>query len=232
MKKRGKRYADAVKAFDRQALHEWEEALRIVRENARAKFDETIEAHVRLGVDPKHADQQVRSTLVLPHGTGKEKKILVFARGEKEREALDAGADHVGADDMAAKIQGGWMDFDVVIATPDLMGVVGKLGKILGPRGLMPNPKTGTVTMDVGRAVQEVKAGKIEFRVDKTSIVHVPLGKASFDMEKLTENFESFMAALIKAKPPAAKGQYLRSITVKSTMGPGVRIHPQKVAPR
>jgi large subunit ribosomal protein L1 len=229
MAKQGKRYTDALKTYDKTEMYDAPEALKIVKDNAKAKFDETIEAHVRLGVDPKHADQQVRGTLVLPHGTGKSKKILVFAKGDKEKAALEAGADYVGSDDYATKIQGGWMDFDVVIATPDMMGVVGKLGRVLGPRGLMPNPKIGTVTMDVEKAIAEVKAGKIEFRVDKTSIVHVPLGKASFDQQKLDENFEGFMSALIKAKPPAAKGTYLKSVTVKSTMGPGVKINPAKL---
>lgn len=230
MAKHGKRYTDALKTFDSTELFDAPDALKIVKENAKAKFDETIEAHVRLGVDPKHADQQVRGTLVLPHGTGKTKKILVFAKGDKEKAALEAGADYVGSDDYATKIQGGWMDFDVVIATPDMMGVVGKLGRVLGPRGLMPNPKIGTVTMDVEKAIAEVKAGKIEFRVDKTSIVHVPLGKASFDQQKLDENFEGFITALNKAKPPAAKGTFLKSITVKSTMGPGVKINAAKLA--
>ncbi len=229
MAKKGKRYTDALKTYDKTEMYDAPEALKIVKDNAKAKFDETIEAHVRLGVDPKHADQQVRGTLVLPHGTGKSKKILVFAKGDKEKAALEAGADYVGSDEYATKIQGGWMDFDVVIATPDIMGVVGKLGRVLGPRGLMPNPKIGTVTMDVEKAIAEVKAGKIEFRVDKTSIVHVPLGKASFDQQKLDENFEGFMSALIKAKPHAAKGTYLKSVTVKSTMGPGVKINPAKL---
>ena len=227
---RGKRYDDASKNIDNVKLYEINEALTLVKDNAKAKFDETIEAHVRLGVDPRHADQQVRGTLILPHGTGKTKRILVFAKGEKEKEAQQAGADFVGGDELAAKIQGGWMDFDVVIATPDMMAVVGKLGKVLGPRGLMPNPKTGTVTMDVLRAVEEVKAGKIEFRVDKTSIVHVPLGKASFELEKIEDNFNALMKALMKARPVAAKGQYVKSVTVKSTMGPGVKISPAKAA--
>ena len=227
---RGKRYVDASKNIDNTKLYEINEALTLVKDNAKAKFDETIEAHVRLGVDPRHADQQVRGTLILPHGTGKTKRILVFAKGEKEKEAQQAGADFVGGDELAAKIQGGWMDFDVVIATPDMMAVVGKLGKVLGPRGLMPNPKTGTVTMDVLRAVEEVKAGKIEFRVDKTSIVHVPLGKASFELEKIEDNFNALMKALMKARPVAAKGQYVKSVTVKSTMGPGVKISPAKAA--
>ncbi len=227
---RGKRYDDASKNIDKTKLYEINEALDLVKGNAKAKFDETIEAHVRLGVDPRHADQQVRGTLILPYGTGKTKTILVFAKGEKEKEAQQAGADFVGGDDLAAKIQGGWMDFDVVIATPDMMAVVGKLGKVLGPRGLMPNPKTGTVTMDVQKAVEEVKAGKIEFRVDKTSIVHVPLGKASFELEKIEGNFNALMKALMKARPVAAKGQYVRSVTVKSTMGPGVKISPAKAA--
>ncbi len=230
MAKKGKRYTDALKQYNKSELYDVAEAFKIVKDIANAKFDETIEAHVKLGVDPKHADQQVRNTLVLPHGTGKTKKIMVFAKGEKEKAALDAGADYVGSDEFAAKIQGGWMDFDVVIATPDMMGVVGKLGKVLGPRGLMPNPKVGTVTMDVERAIEEIKAGKIEFRVDKTSIVHVPIGKASFEQEKLEDNFNAFLAALQKAKPAAAKGTYLKSITVKSSMSPGVRINPVKLA--
>jgi large subunit ribosomal protein L1 len=202
----------------------------LVKKTSTAKFDETIEVHVRLGVDPRHADQQVRGTVVLPHGTGKTRRVLVFAKGEKAKEAEAAGADFVGAEELAAKIEGGWLDFDVAIATPDMMGVVGKLGRILGPRGLMPNPKVGTVTFELEQAIKEVKAGKIEFRVDKTSIVHVPVGKASFDAAKLLENFQTFMEALLKAKPPAAKGQYLRSITIASTMGPGIKVNPVKAA--
>lgn len=229
MAKRGKRYQDAVKTYDKAAIYDAPEALKIVKENAKAKFDETIEAHVRLGVDPKHADQQVRGTLLLPHGTGKTKTILVFAREDREAEAKEAGADYVGGDELATKIQGGWLDFDVVIATPDMMGVVGKLGRVLGPRGLMPNPKIGTVTPDISKAIEEIKAGKIEFRVDKASIVHVPIGKASFDDEKLLDNFNSFVEALNKARPAAAKGTYMRSFTVKSTMGPGVRVNAGKL---
>ena len=226
MAKQGKKYLDAVKEYDKQALHDPREALEIVKNIAKAKFDETVEVAVRLSVDPRHADQQVRGAVVLPHGTGKTRTVLVFAKGEKAKEAEAAGADFVGDEDMIAKIQGGWFGFDVVIATPDMMGTVGKLGRILGPKGLMPNPKTGTVTFDVDRAVKDVKAGKIEYRVDKTSIVHAPIGKVSFDLEKLLENFETLMDALQKAKPAAAKGQYMRSVTVSSTMGPGVKINP------
>ncbi|NMA00970.1 MAG: 50S ribosomal protein L1 [Clostridia bacterium] len=226
MAKQGKKYLDAVKEYDKQALYEPKEALEIVKNIAKAKFDETVEVAVKLSVDPRHADQQVRGAVVLPHGTGKTRTVLVFAKGEKAKEAEAAGADFVGDEDMIAKIQGGWFGFDVVIATPDMMGTVGKLGRILGPKGLMPNPKTGTVTFDVDRAVKDVKAGKIEYRVDKTSIVHAPIGKVSFDLEKLLENFETLMDALQKAKPAAAKGQYMRSVTVSSTMGPGVKINP------
>jgi large subunit ribosomal protein L1 len=226
MAKQGKKYLDAVKEYDKQALYEPKEALEIDKNIAKAKFDETVEVAVKLSVDPRHADQQVRGAVVLPHGTGKTRTVLVFAKGEKAKEAEAAGADFVGDEDMIAKIQGGWFGFDVVIATPDMMGTVGKLGRILGPKGLMPNPKTGTVTFDVDRAVKDVKAGKIEYRVDKTSIVHAPIGKVSFDLEKLLENFETLMDALQKAKPAAAKGQYMRSVTVSSTMGPGVKINP------
>lgn len=228
MPKRGKRYQDAVKTYDKTKLYDGLEALKIVKDNAKAKFDETIEAHVRLGVDPKHADQQVRGTLLLPHGTGKSKSILVFAKEDREEEAKAAGADFVGGEELATKIQGGWLDFDVVIATPDMMGVVGKLGRVLGPRGLMPNPKIGTVTPDITKAIEEIKAGKIEFRVDKTSIVHVPLGKASFAEDKLEDNLKSFIDALNKAKPAAAKGTYMKSFTLKSTMGPGVKVNAAK----
>ncbi|NLC38384.1 MAG: 50S ribosomal protein L1, partial [Clostridia bacterium] len=198
---------------------------------APAKFDETVEVSARLGVDPRHADQQVRGTVVLPHGTGKTRTVLVFAKGEKLQEAEEAGADFVGGEELVEKIQGGWLGFDVAIATPDMMGVVGKLGRILGPRGLMPNPKTGTVTFDLSKAVKEVKAGKIEYRVDKTAIVHAPIGKVSFDLDKLEENFHALLEALIKARPSAAKGQYLRSVVVSSTMGPGVKINPLKIVP-
>lgn len=228
MAKQGKKYQDSIKEFDRQTLYEAQEALEIVKKTAKAKFDETIEVAVRLGVDPRHADQQVRGAVVLPHGTGKTRTVLVFAKGDKVKEAEAAGADFVGAEDMVAKIQGGWFGFDVVIATPDMMGTVGKLGRVLGPKGLMPNPKTGTVTVDVEKAVQDVKAGKIEYRVDKTSIVHAPIGKASFEVEKLGENLDTILDALNKAKPAAAKGQYMKSITISSTMGPGVKVNPVK----
>jgi len=226
MPKRGKKYQEALKLFDRHELYEPEKALEIVKSTATAKFDETIEVAVKLGVDPRHADQQVRGTVVLPHGTGKTRTVLVFAKGEKAKEAEAAGADFVGAEEFVEKIQGGWIGFDVAIATPDMMGVVGKLGRILGPRGLMPNPKTGTVTFEVSKAVEEVKAGKIEYRVDKTSIVHAPIGKASFELDKLMENFNTLIDALVKAKPAAAKGQYLKSIAVSSTMGPGIKVNP------
>ncbi|ADI02990.1 MULTISPECIES: 50S ribosomal protein L1 [Syntrophothermus] len=227
--KRGKKYLEALKKIDRNRLYEPGEALQLVKELASAKFDETVELSVRLGVDPRHADQQVRGTVGLPHGTGKTRRVLVFAKGEKVKEAEEAGADVVGGEELAEKIRGGWLDFDVAVATPDMMGVVGKLGKILGPRGLMPNPKSGTVTFDIARTVKELKAGRIEFRVDKTAIVHGPIGKVSFDLDKLEENFGAFVEALIKAKPPAAKGQYLRSIAVSSTMGPGIKINPVSV---
>lgn len=230
MPKRGKKYKEAIGSYDKQTTYEVPEAMDVVVKTAKAKFDETIEAHIRLGVDGRHADQQVRGAIVLPHGTGKSKKVLVFAKGEKASEAEAAGAEFVGAEDMAQKIQSeGWFDFDVVIATPDMMGVVGRLGKLLGPKGLMPNPKSGTVTMDVTKAIQEVKAGKVEYRLDKTNIIHTPIGKASFGAEKLAENFNALMDAIIKAKPAAAKGQYLRSVTIASTMGPGVKINAQKL---
>ncbi|KKM12683.1 50S ribosomal protein L1 [Clostridiales bacterium PH28_bin88] len=232
MPKHGKKYQEAMKQFNRENLYDPAEVFELVKKAAPAKFDETVEAHVRLGVDPRHADQQVRGTVVLPHGTGRTRTVLVFAKGEKAKEAEAAGADFVGAEDMVAKIEGGWLDFDVAIATPDMMGAVGKLGRVLGPRGLMPNPKTGTVTFDIERAVKEVKAGKIEFRVDKTGIVHVPVGKVSFDSGKLAENFQILMEALNKAKPAAAKGQYVRGVTVSSTMGPGIRVNPLKAVPR
>ncbi|MEW8959246.1 MAG: 50S ribosomal protein L1 [Moorella sp. (in: firmicutes)] len=228
MPKHGKRYREISKLVDRQQLYEPAEAIALAKKTASAKFDETVEVAVRLGVDPRHADQQVRGTVVLPHGTGKTRLVLVFAKGEKAKEAEEAGADYVGAEELVEKIQNGWLDFDVAIATPDMMGVVGKLGRILGPRGLMPNPKTGTVTMDIARAVKEVKAGKIEFRVDKTAIVHAPIGKASFPEEKLRENFQALIEALVRAKPAAAKGQYLKSISVATTMGPGIKINPVK----
>jgi len=229
--KRGKKYLTAAKEITRGVLYDPAEALELVKKIAPAKFDETVEVAVRLGVDPRHADQQVRGAVVLPHGTGKTRRVLVFAKGDKAKEAEDAGADFVGAEDMVARIQQeGWLGFDVAIATPDMMGTVGKLGRILGPRGLMPNPKTGTVTFDITRAVQEVKAGKIEYRVDKAGIVHAPIGKVSFSTEKLHENLRTLMDALIRAKPAAAKGQYLKSISVSSTMGPGVKVNTQKIA--
>ena len=230
MPKRGKNYKEAVKLFDKAELYELEQAMEIVIKTSKAKFDETVEVHTRLGVDGRHADQQVRGAIVLPHGTGKEKKVLVFAKGPKATEAQEAGAEFVGAEEMAQKIQSeNWFDFDVVIATPDMMGVVGRLGKILGPKGLMPNPKSGTVTMDVAKAIAEVKAGKVEYRLDKTNIIHTPIGKVSFGPEKLMDNFNALIGAIIKAKPAAAKGQYLKSVTVASTMGPGVKINPMKL---
>ena len=224
--RRGKNYKEKIAKFDRNQLYDPSEALDLVKEMATAKFDETIEVHIKLGVDPRHADQQVRGTVSLPHGTGKTRRVLVFAKGDKAKEAEKAGADYVGGEELAEKIQGGWFDFEVAVATPDMMGVVGKLGKILGPRGLMPNPKAGTVTFDIERTVNELKAGRIEYRVDKTAIVHAPIGRASFDKEKLMENLLAFSDALIKAKPAAAKGQYMRSVTVCSTMSPGVKINP------
>jgi large subunit ribosomal protein L1 len=228
--KRGKRYLESLKAFDKTLLYSAEEAIDLVKKTASAKFDETVEAHIKLGVDSRHADQQVRGAVVLPHGTGKTVRVLVFAKGEKAAEAEKAGADFVGAEDLAAKIQNeNWLDFDVVVATPDMMPVIGRLGRILGPKGLMPNPKAGTVTMDVERAVKEIKAGKIEYRLDKTNIIHVPIGKVSFDNEKLLDNFRTLMDAIIKAKPAAAKGQYLRSVVLASTMGPGVKVHPARI---
>ena len=230
MPKRGKKYMEASKAFDKAQVYDVPEAMELVVKTSTAKFDETVEAHIRLGVDGRHADQQVRGAIVLPHGTGKTKKVLVFAKGPKATEAEAAGADFVGAEEMAQKIQSeNWFDFDVVIATPDMMGVVGRLGKILGPKGLMPNPKSGTVTMDVEKAINDVKAGKVEYRLDKSNIIHTPIGKASFGAEKLQENFTALMDAVIKAKPAAAKGQYLRSVTVASTMGPGVKINALKL---
>ncbi|MGI6130813.1 MAG: 50S ribosomal protein L1 [Bacillota bacterium] len=230
MPSKGKNYRNSVKLIDRAKLYEPAEAIRLIGEIARAKFDETVEAHIRLGVDPRRSDQQVRGAVVLPYGTGKTKRVLVFAKGEKEREAEEAGADYVGADDLAEKIRGGWMDFDITVATPDMMSTVGKLGKILGPRGLMPNPKTGTVTFDVAKAVAEIKAGKVEYRVDKTGIIHVPIGKASFGEEKLMANLAVLMDAIVKARPAAAKGAYLKSISVAATMSPGVFISPQSAA--
>ncbi|MGB9859094.1 MAG: 50S ribosomal protein L1 [Moorellaceae bacterium] len=232
MPKHGKKYVEAKKLVDRQRLYDPAEALSLVKKTAVAKFDETVEVALRLGVDPRHADQQVRGTVVLPHGTGKTRRVLVFAKGDKAKEAEEAGADFVGAEELVEKIQGGWLDFDVAIATPDMMGVVGKLGRILGPRGLMPNPKTGTVTMDVARAVKEVKAGKIEFRVDKAGIIHAPIGKVSFPEQKLEENFRALVEAVVRAKPAAAKGQYIKGVAVSSTMGPGIKVNPLKALPR
>ena len=231
MAKKSKKYVEALGKIDRTKLYESKEALALVSEIATAKFDETVEAHIKLGVDSRHADQQVRGAIVLPHGTGKTKKVLVFAKGEKAKEAEAAGADFVGAEDLVQKIQGeNWFEFDIVVATPDMMGVVGRLGRVLGPKGLMPNPKSGTVTFDVAKAIDEIKAGKVEYRLDKTNIIHVPVGKVSFGGEKLAENFAALMDAIVKAKPAAAKGQYLRSVTVASTMGPGVKINPAKIA--
>ena len=229
MPKHGKKYQDAAKRVDKNNLYEVAEALTLVKENATAKFDESVEVAFKLGVDPRHADQQIRNAMVLPNGSGKTRSCLVFAKGEKAKEAEAAGAEFVGAEDMIAKIQGGWFGFAVAIATPDMMGTVGKIGRLLGPKGLMPNPKTGTVTMDVAGAVAEVKAGKIEYRVDKAGIIHAPIGKASFTVEALVENFNALAQALIKAKPASAKGVYMKSISVSSTMGPGVKINPNHV---
>ena len=227
--KHGKKYVDSAKLVDRTTFYEVSEALDLVVKTGKAKFDETVELHVKLGVDSRHADQQVRGAVVLPNGTGKNLRVLVFAKGDKVQAALDAGADYAGSDDLVAKISGGWMDFDVVIASPDMMGVVGRLGKVLGPRGLMPNPKAGTVTPDVAKAVTDAKAGKIEYRLDKTNIIHCPIGKVSFGVEKLQENFDALLGAIVRAKPAAAKGQYIRSCTVAATMGPGIKINPAKV---
>ena len=227
--KHGKKYVDSAKLIDRNTLYEVNDALDLVVKTGKAKFDETVEVHIKLGVDSRHADQQVRGAVVLPNGTGKSVRVLVFAKGDKAQAAQDAGAEFVGAEDMVAKIQGGWMDFDVVIASPDMMGLVGRLGKVLGPRGLMPNPKAGTVTPDVAKAVSEAKAGKIEYRLDKPNIIHCPIGKVSFGAEKLGENFNTLLGAINRAKPAAAKGQYIRSCVVVSTMGPGVKINPAKV---
>jgi len=228
--KRGKKYQDSVKLIDKSKLYDPAEALDIAVKAAHAKFDETVEVHVKLGVDSRHADQQVRGAIVLPHGTGKTVKVLVFAKGDKAKEAEAAGADFVGAEELIPKIQNdNWFDFDVVVATPDMMGVVGRLGKVLGPKGLMPNPKAGTVTMDVTKAIAEIKAGKIEYRLDKTNIIHCPIGKVSFGGEKLAENFYALLGAIVKAKPAAAKGQYIKSCVVASTMGPGIKINQSKV---
>lgn len=227
--KRGKRYADAAKTIDRAALYDSAEAISLVKGAAKAKFDETVELHIRTGCDGRHADQQIRGAVVLPHGTGKQVRVLVFAKGDRAAEAEAAGAEYVGAEELIPKIQNeGWFDFDVVVATPDMMGVVGRLGRVLGPKGLMPNPKAGTVTMDVTKAVKDIKAGKIEYRLDKTNIIHVPIGKASFTEEQLADNFQTIIDAIMKAKPSTVKGQYLRSITLSSTMGPGVKLNPVK----
>ena len=228
--KRGKKYVEAAKLIERGNLYDKEEAVALVKKSAVAKFDETIEAHIRTGCDGRHADQQIRGAVVLPNGTGKKVRILVFAKDAKAEEAKAAGADYVGAEDLIPKIQNeGWFEFDVVVATPDMMGVVGRLGRVLGPKGLMPNPKAGTVTMDVTKAVNDIKAGKIEYRLDKTNIIHVPLGKASFTEEQLADNFQTLIDAIMKAKPAAVKGQYLKSVTLTSTMGPGVKINPAKL---
>ena len=227
--KHGKKYIEAAKQVDRSVAYETAGAITLVKKTAVAKFDETVEVHIRTGCDGRHAEQQVRGAVVLPNGTGKTVKVLVFAKGDKVNEAEAAGADHVGGDELIPKIQNeGWLDFDVVVATPDMMGVVGRLGKVLGPKGLMPNPKAGTVTMDVTKAINDIKAGKIEYRLDKSNIIHVPLGKASFEEAKLQENFDALMEAIVKAKPSALKGQYLRSITLTSTMGPGVKVSVAK----
>ncbi|NMC56811.1 MAG: 50S ribosomal protein L1 [Eubacteriaceae bacterium] len=227
--KRGKNYLEKAKTVDKQKLYDLTEAISVVKTNATAKFDETIEMHIKLGVDSRHADQQVRGAVVLPNGTGKTVRVLVFAKGDKVKEALTAGADYAGGEDLVEKIQKeSWFDFDVAVATPDMMGIVGKLGRVLGPKGLMPNPKSGTVSMDIARAVNEIKAGKVEYRLDKTNIIHVPVGKASFEPEKLSENIDTLMDAVKKAKPAASKGQYFRSVTITSTMGPGVKINASK----
>ena len=226
MPKRGKNYKAAVAAYNKAELFEAKDALKVAVENAKAKFDETVEVHIKLGVDGRHADQQVRGAIVLPHGTGKTKKVLVFAKGPKAQEAEAAGADYVGAEEMAQKIQTeNWFDFDVVVATPDMMGVVGRLGKVLGPKGLMPNPKSGTVTMDVTKAINEIKSGKVEYRLDKTNIIHLGFGKVSFGADKLAENYDVLMNAIIKAKPAAAKGQYIKGVSISTTMGPGLHIN-------
>ena len=227
--KTGKRYTAAAQGFDRTVKFTEVDALELVKKNATAKFDETIELHIRTGCDSRHADQQVRGSVVLPAGTGKKVRILVFAKGAKADEAQAAGADFVGAEELIPKIQDGWFDYDVIIATPDMMGVVGRLGRVLGPKGLMPNPKAGTVTMDVTKAINDIKAGKIEYRLDKTNIIHVPVGKASFTEEQLADNFQTIMGAIIKAKPASAKGQYLKSVTLASTMGPGVKVNTAKL---
>ncbi|MGV3024816.1 50S ribosomal protein L1 [Clostridium thermobutyricum] len=226
----GKKYVESAKLIDKSALYNVTEALELAVKTAKANFDETIELHVRLGVDPRHADQQVRGAVVLPHGTGKTVRVLVFAKGDKAKEAQEAGADFVGAEELVQKIQSeNWFDYDVVVATPDMMGVVGRIGRVLGPKGLMPNPKSGTVTFDVAKAIADIKAGKVEYRVDKTAIIHCPIGKKSFGADKLKDNYNTLVDAIVKAKPAAAKGQYIKSISVSSTMGPGAKINPAKV---
>ena len=228
--KRGKKYLDSVEMYDKTQQYDPAEAVALTVKMAKAKFDETVEAHIKLGVDSRHADQQVRGAVVLPHGTGKTVRVLVFAKGDKVAEAQAAGADFVGGEELIPRIQNdNWFDYDIIVATPDMMGVVGRLGKVLGPKGLMPNPKAGTVTMDVAKAINDIKAGKIEYRLDKTNIIHCPVGKVSFGAEKLSENFETLMSAIVKAKPAAAKGQYLKSVTVTSTMGPGVKVNTAKL---
>ena len=229
--KRGKKYTEAAKLIDRAAQYDTEEAISLVKKAAVAKFDETIECHIRTGCDGRHADQQIRGAVVLPNGTGKTVKVLVFAKGEKAKEAEAAGADFVGGEELIPRIQNdGWLDFDVVVATPDMMGVVGRLGRVLGPKGLMPNPKAGTVTMDVTKAINDIKAGKIEYRLDKTNIIHVPIGKASFTEEQLSDNFQTLIEAIVKARPSTLKGQYMKSIVLTPTMGPGVKVNPAKFA--
>ena len=228
--KRGKKYQESAKLVEKTRLYDTAEAMDLITKTAKAKFDETVEAHIRLGVDSRHADQQVRGAVVLPHGTGKTARVLVFAKGDKATEAEQAGADFVGAEELIPRIQNeNWFEYDVIVATPDMMGVVGRLGKVLGPKGLMPNPKAGTVTMDVAKAISEIKSGKIEYRLDKTNIIHCPIGKASFGVEKLSDNFNTLLNAVIKAKPAAAKGQYLKSVVVTSTMGPGIKVNASKI---
>lgn len=230
MPKRSKKYQDAVKLYDKASQYDMDEAFELLCKTATAKFDETVEAHFRLGVDGRHADQQVRGAIVLPNGTGKTKRVLVFAKGDKAHEAETAGADYVGAEELAQRIQQeNWFEFDVVVATPDMMGVVGRLGKVLGPKGLMPSPKSGTVTMNVAQALSEIKAGKVEYRLDKQNIIHTPIGKASFGPEKLRQNYEALLEAVLKAKPAAAKGQYIKSASIASTMGPGIKLNPAKL---